>query len=53
MKITFSNETYKRLLDEANKQSKPMATLINEVLIDYVNNKAYNERDNEREKQTK
>lgn len=51
MKITFSRETYEKLLAEANKQDKPMATLINEVLIDYVNNKTYITRDNEEEEQ--
>lgn len=53
MNITFNNETYKGLLSEANKQGKPMARLINEILVDYVNNKTHNERDNEREHQTK
>ncbi|WP_273868952.1 hypothetical protein [Serratia odorifera] len=49
MNITFNNETYKGLLDEANKQDKPMARLINEILVDYVNNKNHSERDSERE----
>lgn len=52
MNITFNSETYKGLLAEAKKQDKPMARLINEILVDYVNNKNHSKRDNEEEEQS-
>jgi len=57
MKLTFSSELYRELLDEAERQDKPMARLINEVLTSYViikKNKpknTYSKRENEKKQQ--
>lgn len=36
MKLNFSNDLYKNLLEEANRKDMPLASLITQVLYEYT-----------------
>ena len=40
MKLNFSTELYQSLKIEANKQDKPIASLITEILYQYTNSRS-------------
>lgn len=42
MKLNFSNDTYERLLDEANDNEIAIATLVNRIVMDHYSDKIPN-----------